>query len=187
MRVVALYSPAPQSGKTTVANHLVEKYGFVRIPFAKVLKEMLRPLYRALGYTDTEIEGFETINKTAKLRLLDNDATPRKLMQKLGTEWGRVMIDEQVWLKLWLAQVLDIQMPVVVDDMRFENEFELVQAIGGITVKVVMEGNVREGTHASEGALDNHNFDITLNSVRGDLPGLLNQADAINNAMLLKK
>ena len=63
-RVVAIYSPCMQSGKSHVANWLVRERGFVRLPFALLLKEMCRPLFQALGYSAREIELFENGDKT---------------------------------------------------------------------------------------------------------------------------
>ena len=42
-KIIGLYSPAPQSGKSTVASEL-EQRGYVTVPFAETLKLMLIPM-----------------------------------------------------------------------------------------------------------------------------------------------
>lgn len=161
-QITAIYSPAPQSGKSTVANYLVNFYGYRRIPFAGLLKEMMRPLYKAQGYSDEDIHGFETIDKDAELHI---GTTPRRLYQTIGTEWGRNCINESLWIRLWAMQAMDSNCPVVVDDMRFPNEYQAVRALGGKTLKVYNPNMTRLTNHASEGALDNCDFDHTIVNV----------------------
>ena len=43
-RLIALYAPAPQSGKSTVAEHLEARHGFETVKFAGPLKDMIRCL-----------------------------------------------------------------------------------------------------------------------------------------------
>ena len=48
--LIALCSPAPGSGKTTLADHLVADFGFVRVAFAVPIKRMVGELLRVSGY-----------------------------------------------------------------------------------------------------------------------------------------
>ena len=53
-------------------------------------------------------------------------------MQTLGTEWGRECIGPEVWVDVWKSNVqkwLDGGLNVVVDDMRFPNEWDAVKAL----------------------------------------------------------
>lgn len=175
MNVIAIYSSAPQSGKSTVANYLCETYGFERRPFAAILKQMLRPLYTALGYSEYDIEGFETVNKQTVIQPIGK--TPRFLMQKLGTEWGRNMVSETVWLDAWRLSAEKCQAPIVVDDMRFHNELELIRSIGGSTLKLTSDFSRPVSGHASEGALDACKFDFIIGNVKGNIPQLQRDVD----------
>lgn len=60
--------------------------------------------------------------------------TPRHALQTLGTDWGRDMIDEDLWVNHWLERVkpwIARGVPIVVDDIRFSNEAEAVRHLGG--------------------------------------------------------
>lgn len=136
------------SGKTTAANRLVEVHGYTRTRFADPLKNMLR----ALGLTDAEIEGDR---KEQPCELLGG-RTPRHAMQTLGTEWGRDLIDPDLWTRAWqhALDLLPHGVPVVVDDCRFFNEEQAVHALGGIVVLVDRPGAGAKGiaaNHNSEG------------------------------------
>lgn len=63
-------------------------------------------------------------------------ATPRSLMQMIGTDWGRRMIREDLWIDLWRREInaLPEGVPVVIDDCRFPNEYAECQAQGDTLV-----------------------------------------------------
>lgn len=77
--------------------------------------------------------------------------TPRRMMQTLGTEWGRETIDPAIWIKLAMREVdksCDYD-AVIIDDLRFENEATAVRERGGIVAHVIRDG-IEQGDHASE-------------------------------------
>ena len=96
MRLVA-FCGLMGSGKTYAADYLVQNFGYTRIKFAGVLKDMLR----TMGLTDEHIEGEL---KDLPCDMLDG-RTPRWAMQSLGTEWGRTCISENLWGNLWEREV----------------------------------------------------------------------------------
>jgi len=163
-QIIAIYSPAPQMGKSTIARHLVDKHGYTRVPFASVLKDMVRPLYRAFGYTEDQIECFETFDKTSILHAISPDCTPRKLYQTLGTEWGRNIIDKNIWLNAWQNKVKATAGDIVVDDLRFPNEWGAVKVIGGTTVRIERQITLSAPAHSSEGGLAEFDFDYTISN-----------------------
>ena len=57
--------------------------------------------------------------------------TPRQAMQTLGTEWGRNLIYDGIWLHAWERAFNKCSTPVVVDDLRFINEAEMIKRLGG--------------------------------------------------------
>jgi hypothetical protein len=129
------------SGKSFAADWLVANRGYTRVKFATALKNMLR----VLGLTDEHIEGHL---KEAPCELL-NGRTPRHAMQTLGYEWGRNCIDDALWVDTWRRRVEVIDGPVVVDDVRFHNEFDAVRSLGGIVV-LISHSAVSSDTHSSE-------------------------------------
>ena len=144
-RIVALTGYVG-AGKSTAASSLVAEHGFARRPFSFPLKNMLR----AIGLSETELDG------TAKEEPVEwlLGLTPRRLMQTLGTEWGRDTIHPDLWVHLWRRQVERASSPVVADDLRFPNEEAAVRVMGGIVVRVVRDG-IRSSAHPSEYSIDN--------------------------------
>lgn len=149
-QLIGLYSPAARSGKTAVSR-VLERTGYVRIPFAEPMKLMLHPLLRELGYTQDEVAHRLY---SAKEELIDSlGITTRHLLQTLGTEWGRQCVRPDMWLRVWKQRVSKYAY-VVVDDVRFENEAELIRSLGGEVWHITRPGIERSCDHASEGGLD---------------------------------
>ena len=131
------------SGKSTAAQVLIDA-GWVRIKFADPLKDMLR----AIGLTEDQIEGHL---KEVPCDLLQGK-TPRWAMQTLGTEWGRNSIGERFWLDIArrkIALAMAAGLSVVVDDVRFENEAQVIRELGGLVLGISRNVNV-SGGHVSE-------------------------------------
>jgi hypothetical protein len=72
----------------------------------------------------------------------------RRALQTLGTEWGRELINEQLWVSLTLEATKDLPV-VALPGTRFQNEAEAVWADGGEVWWVDRPGLV-PGTHKSD-------------------------------------
>lgn len=122
-------------GKDTLAQHFVAR-GFVQMRFADPLKEMLRAFYRCVGVDlatiERKIEG--DLKEVSCPRLRGH--TPREAMQTLGTEWGRVLMADDLWVNALQHRALHVGRDVVVSDVRFDNECAAIKAIGGVVVRV---------------------------------------------------
>lgn len=134
------------SGKSEVANHLVQNHGFLRIKFAGPLKDMMR----ALGLSEHEIEG-DLKEKPCDLLC---GKSPRYAMQTIGTEWGRDIIDPNLWVSAWRAAVerTPANACIVADDVRFPNEAETMRSMTphAAIVRVHRESAKRPASHSSE-------------------------------------
>jgi len=97
----------------------------------------------------------------------------RQLAQTLGTEWGRKLIDDDLWVNLALNDVRR-QVPLVIDDVRFPNEYWAIIMRGGEIWRVTREGAKRPNNHASEGLLDHYDFDRLIEN-NGTLQELYQQ------------
>jgi len=148
--IIGLYSPAAQSGKTTIAKFLQER-GYTRLPFAQPMRDMLSVMLSDLGYSEEHIAHHLYVDKEALVPELGVSA--RHLLRTLGTEWGRECVSPSVWLDVWLAKARRKSF-VVVDDVRFTNEAELIRLLGGEVWRITRPGVVRNTEHASEGGLD---------------------------------
>jgi len=135
------------TGKTTAADHLVAAHGFYKVKFAEPLKEMLR----TMGLTERHLEGDL---KEVPCDLLGGK-TPRHAMQTLGTEWGRDIMDPDLWVRVWYEKVqflIEDKCKVVVDDLRFPNELKALHALGGYIFLINSQLRIRQpkDDHASE-------------------------------------
>jgi hypothetical protein len=149
-RIIALTGPKGV-GKTTFAKKVQSEtkvLGTIEIlSFAGPLKAMLRTLLPPEAYTP---EGKED------LRYGLCGKTPRHLMQTLGTEWGRNLIGEDVWVEAVRNQILTSDADtIIIDDLRFQNEAEMVRALGGEVWSVSRGGIDYSGEHASESPIPN--------------------------------
>jgi hypothetical protein len=141
-----------QSGKSTVAEFLIDEHGFKRFKFADILKDMLR----AVGLTEAQIEGDQ---KEVPVDALCGK-TPRQAMQSLGTEWGRKVMGDDLWVNLWADRVTQYlagsaDARVVVDDVRFPNELHRVLFMRGTVLRIERPGVGATNGHVSETAIDN--------------------------------
>lgn len=129
-------------GKSTAAIQLAAAHGFTRTRFAEPLKAMLR----GLGLTVDQVDGDQ---KEAPAELLGGKS-PRFAMQTLGTEWGRVLIDPDLWVNAWAQSIAGAHGPLVVDDVRFPNEVAMIRRLGGRVVRILRPGLAALGDHVSE-------------------------------------
>jgi len=80
--------------------------------------------------------------------------SPRRLMQTLGTEWGRQLINPDLWLILAKQLLLNYGPGMVIADVRFENEAAWVREQGGRVIHIERPDNVTVEAHASEAGIE---------------------------------
>lgn len=123
------------TGKSSAAE-VFETYGYARKSFATPLKHLARTYF---GWDEKK------------------DERGRKLLQILGTEAGRGY-DKDVWVKhmeksieasMKVMQNNNQDCEIVIDDIRFDNEAQLIRDLGGIVIHLASEGY-------SMGELSNH-------------------------------
>lgn len=167
-KVIGLVGPA-SAGKTTCARYLVQSYDYRRYPFAKTLKEMLR----AFGLNEEELAG--SLKEVPQSHFCNR--SPRYLMQTLGTEWGRNLVGEDVWVKAWLRNTQ--WRKVVTDDVRFENEAKAIKLRDGILIRVTRPGfDSPAPEHASEANALTMDVDYEIENY-GTILDLMRQIDAV--------
>ncbi len=141
------------SGKDTAAAVLTAR-GYENVKFAGGLKTMLRALLSYQGYGVWEID--EMIEGSLKETTMDTLAgkDPRYAMQTLGSEWGRKLMGEDFWVETAISRMKKFDR-VVVTDVRFPNEAEAIEKLGGIIVGVTADWiKPQEGEHESEAKID---------------------------------
>jgi hypothetical protein len=156
--IIALAGPKGV-GKSTMAHHLLINpnisQGAGILSFAGGLKLMLSTILPKEAFTP---EGKEDVN----FGLCGK--TPRYLMQTLGTEWGRNLVGEDIWVGVMEHRIKTGGLgTVIIDDLRFENEWAMVKRLGGIVINLERSGVSHTCEHKSEQPLDAHLFDSVVN------------------------
>ena len=100
--------------------------------------------------------------------------SPRQMMQLLGDEYGRQLIDDQIWIKTAQNNYDDACDKgadfVFITDLRYTNEHEWVLENGGVVIYIDRQDVAPVATHASESGLSNAPcFCIDNNSCIDDL------------------
>lgn len=131
------------AGKDTLADYLVREHGFEKHAFADPVKEVCRIMFHLTPEQLTDPEAKETVDERW-------GTTPRKMMQKVGTDMVRAQLGDDFWLRHMDARVQRKE-KVVVSDVRFPNEAEWVRQNGGVLVRIV-DGTQHNDYHASETA-----------------------------------
>jgi hypothetical protein len=152
-KLIGIYSPAPQSGKTLAATVLVHK-GYQPVSFAEPLKRMITEFLVSFGYEKEQAIKLAWVDKAVVIKELN--ASCRYLLQTLGTQWGRDYVCDDVWIRAWKARASKFD-AVIADDVRFPNEAEAIKEMGGEMWKIVRPSAGHDWSHVSEGALDEWN------------------------------
>jgi len=99
--------------------------------------------------------------------------SPRKVLQTLGTEWGRELINPDLWLlraERYLDSIskLSLDTIVVITDVRFDNEAEFIIHQGGVVIEVLRPNSTKQVLeHKSEGGVKDIYVRHTLNNDSG--------------------
>lgn len=183
MTLIALCADAPCAGKSEVAKYLCQTHGFQLIKFAGPLKNMTRSFLASLGFNDEDIED-RVEGALKEVRIPGVGVSTRQIMQTLGTEWGRECISPSLWTDITrsrLYPLLAAGEKIVIDDLRFRNEYNLVLGLRGSTFKVQRRSVQYLGTHASEGELKN--IDLPVIDNKGTLADLHSTLDSLVSSL----
>jgi hypothetical protein len=153
-----------QSGKDTVADFLVETFGYEKVAFADAIREALVALNPRVSVGNMPMKLSSAVSSFGWEFLKKEDTGVRELLQRFGTEVGRELFDQNIWVDLALDSVPDGGL-VVFSDVRYPNELEAIKASGGAVWRVNRPDVTAPNDHESEHALKNYKFDIEINNV----------------------
>lgn len=130
------------SGKGSVASHLVANHGFRQDSFAASLKDICSitfgwPRHMLEGDTKQSREWRELTDPWWAAKLNMPGFSPRLALQLIGTDALRNHFNEDIWfltLENRIRQNPD--QPVVISDVRFPNEVKFIADQGGVLIKV---------------------------------------------------
>lgn len=127
------------SGKDTVADYLVDKWEYKKLSFACHMKDITALMFnweRSLleGNTEKSRNWREQTDEWWSERLQISNFTPRRALQIVGTDLIRKHLNIKFWIiamEKKLNSLLESNMNVVISDVRFENEIEMIRKLGG--------------------------------------------------------
>ena len=160
------FSGKKGSGKSYFANYLVNNKLFIKLSFASPLKEITKILFNLSD---------EDVKDPIKKELINPkfNASPRELMQWLGTDIMREEFNKKfnysgsIWIdsvKDKVKTLLDDNKDVVIDDVRFQNEVDMIHSLGGIVINLHNDLdntlNNSTSTHSSENQKLTFNYEF---------------------------
>lgn len=199
------------SGKDTLAQLLVERYGFRRLAFADALykevanaygmtveqlqvrktKETPRDRLALINCADAEFvaEILVHLSRTSESKksvrqILTEPRSPRQILQWWGTEYrrkGRNGI-ETYWTDKVYRQIVASKEPVVITDVRFPNEAELIGSFGYSQLGRVIADWIsvspedQTAMHPSEREMLNYPVQVKFHNKWGNPEALIAQA-----------
>ena len=193
------------SGKTTTALYLVEKYGYIKYSLGDGVKSFIVDLYSILNILDPNISKINLEDLYSR----DKKEQYRKHMQILSTDLVRKYFGEDVWINYLkhkieletkqntnlkcslegcdcdkhcdlnkgcnLNEISKSKQPFIIDDIRFKNEY--LSFSDAIRIKIIRNNEV-SSLHISEHDVDDLNFDYIIEN-NGNLDDLYKKIDEI--------
>ena len=195
------------SGKDTVADLLVEHHGWAKTYMSKPLEQALltlNPQIPIVRAWETTPEGLKAVNHYSRIEPTGrhemqifvsyqvlheavgydeskHNPEVRRLLQALGTEVGRDMFGESLWVDIMLKEAHDLRSQgraVAVTGIRFANELDAIRTARGLLVWVSRPGFDPVNAHVSDNGLTEDDFDLTLPN-NGTVDDLRNRVAAL--------
>lgn len=184
-----------RSGKDVVADRLVEKHGYVKLGMSDALHEAmlaLDPLIVTYEGAGGIYDWDNYSDLVAKIGYVEAKKNPyvRAYLQRLGTDVGRNLLGENVWVDMMARKIDDHRgagHPVVVTGIRFPNELQMVAELGGWTTWInrptagheFIPGHDMSITqHSSENSVREGDFMVIIQN-DGSLEQLYEKADGL--------
>lgn len=180
------------SGKTTTAKYLINRLGdrhkIINLSFATPLKKLISELFNiplSSFYDSKETPIF--IGNPGGL------ITPRELMQFIGTDLFRDSITQKwpfignVWVNKMKIEIMNNSTAdfILIDDVRFKDEAELIKSLHGIIINIYRESKNDFTSHfnlnhSSEQQIIKGDYIINNNK---DLENLYSQINGLINSL----
>lgn len=144
-------------GKDTTGLYLINNHNYIKYSFAGALKAACSEIFM-FDYEQTEGSKKEDFDERWNIN-------PRKVFQRFGTEIFRDSLEQffpemkhlknNFWIyrfKIWYQEQIrkNPNVRIVVTDVRFQNEADIIKELGGIIIKVSRKNIMSDDKHASE-------------------------------------
>lgn len=160
-----------RSGKDTVANYLVQEYGYKRYGFADPMKEMIK---EAFLWNEEWVNG-----KYKEVVDLRWGLSPRQALQHIGTEWAQIALSKSfpkfkeitgrnLWVKRFALLVMggDLNTNWVISDVRFPHEIDLLRE--SLSLSPIEKIFIRVKRPEAEAVKDEHESEKHINELDCD-------------------
>lgn len=155
------------AGKDTAADALASSLGYQKLSFATEIKKLaliLNPIMAVEPGSGRQIRLRELIKVMDWSAAKQHSPELRRFLQVLGTEGGRDVFGENVWVNRLFSTLGKHLNFYVITDVRFPNEADAIHDRGGQVWRIhrpereVLEAlaGVDPNVHESETALDNY-------------------------------
>lgn len=180
-----------RSGKSTCAEHLVKNNSYEEISFAGPLKKALKELFIL---DDNQLYGTQEEKEAPDNRWYGCSA--RKMLQFVGTDllrdnMNKIMpgIGKDIFVRNFELWYLNDKQKnpnklYVIPDVRFQNEVDYIQKLGGIVIKINRPSLESNDPHPSEIELlgiNNYDYllenDSTLENLKQKLEAIFDMAE----------
>lgn len=158
MKSIIGFTGLAGSGKSLAATILCQHKNYFPVPFAKPIHNIVFDLIKDEPIPYSLRLDWEYI-KGHKFASLGNKSG-REIAQTLGTEWGRNLVDPDIWVNLWKERIKPFSR-VTVPDVRFINEAQTIRDMGGKLVRITRPG-VIPMNHISEMEFNEITPDFTI-------------------------
>lgn len=160
--IIGFSGPAG-SGKDTAGSFALTYLGGYTYSFAFPVKRMLACI------------GVDMFDPYWRSKVDENipmlGVSPRQLMQTLGTDWGREIVNQDLWVLMAKDRFLRSGPGMIITDVRFENEAAWIRSLGGRIIHLQSRKNDKTNKHKSEDLIEIKPEDIVIqnNSTLEDL------------------
>ncbi len=166
------FSHKARVGKDTAGDYLRDTYVFHKLSFAGPLKEGIGKCI--FGFTDEQMESGKEVKDPFW------GMTPREVLQKAGTEYGRGVFGDDMWVKALKRKIdQNTTYNYAISDVRYKNEADAIKSWGGVVVRIDRNIVGTNSQHISEVDLvDYIGWDAVLDN-NGTKEALYHQLDLL--------
>jgi hypothetical protein len=146
-------------GKSTLANFLHENYSFTIGDFAAPIRAMINILLQYQGVSAERILYLNEEGRDKEFVPELGGQTLRWAQQSLGHDWGRVLMNDSLWINAIKNNHIFDNDNIICKNVRYQDEAHLVRSRGGYVIEL-KRPNGNDDDHPSENNLIRADFTL---------------------------